>query len=285
MKYLFELLRLLRNIYFNRRARKLGLAFILSKKNFIEQNNLLSKIIRNIESGKSLDEELMGFNGYRFTERIVEYPFFVNWSDKLDNRRNILDVGCVLNNKLILDQVSIFENIWFCNPSVEPIAYNKPIFYHIANLENAFENSDIKFDNITCLSTIEHIGYDNSHYNVYDPPMFFEANDDVFIQSVLKLISLLNESGNLLVSVPFGLREAIRHPVTLKYSSQVFNSKTLKKLVKSLPNNVRHVFSIYKATDQGWVKSDAEDCDYIKYAANTPASGAGAVCLMELRLG
>jgi hypothetical protein len=120
------------------------------------------------------------FNKYNKTyanERSVEIALGLTEISQ-HNHESILELGCVLPhytkcNWRVIDKFEIGKGI-----------INEDILQY---------KSDKKFDLIICLSTLEHIGIDDS---VVNPKLSVQALD--------KLKSLLSSSGKLLITVPAG---------------------------------------------------------------------------------
>jgi len=110
------------------------LAKILSEKYFKESNRFIVSLIERINNGENVEAVLKGFDGTKFTERIVEYTYFASWINDVKSD-TILDVGSVLNN----DNVNMllkekFKSVWFCNVASESIVLDNPVYYHISSL-------------------------------------------------------------------------------------------------------------------------------------------------------
>lgn len=256
------------------------LAQILDAQYFHRRDKLLGPLIRNILEFGLLEDNLKGFDATKFDERVVEYAYFTSWIKSSTIFEDILDVGNVLNNKLITYILNKFcKNVWLCNPAIEAkIFIENSLYYHISKLSSAFTNG-MQFSQVTSLSTIEHIGYDNSQYGSTESAKYYSPNDDVLIESVQKLGTLVNNGGKLLISVPYGYREVLTHPKTFKISSQVFDYSAINKAIQTLLDmGFNVVFDVYKATENGWILTDPEVCE-VRYAHGCPA--AAAVCFLS----
>lgn len=258
------------------------LGWLFTREMVRAQSEQIHQVFGKCDSGISLEKALTGFPGREYGERVVEYPYVADWMQRKGFSGSICDVGCVLNNEVIAGRVSSrFREVWFCNPAVEPITLDPPVNYHISPLDKAFPDGS-KFDAVTCLSTIEHIGYDNSQYGANLPAELKEPSDKPFLDALEKLVSLVKPGGHLLVSVPFGQREVRIHRKTKKLAFQVFDSSSLeagKKLLKSHGLEVEAV--VYAAREDGWLPV-APDTQGLRYGGGLPA--AGAVLLMECRI-
>jgi hypothetical protein len=253
-------------------------ARILDSAYFARRNPLVQSLIERIRSGEPLASVLRGIPARQYDERLLEYPVFADWllSHKIGS--DILDVGCVLNNRLVSNLLGErCGAVWFCNPSVEQVwPLTNPTFYHVADLTKAFASGP-RFPLVTCLSTIEHIGYDNSQYGGDQPGQFTDPRPETLADACRSLIALTAPSGALLITVPYGFAEALVHPVTRKIASQVFNERGLQNAVTTLRNDlVDCEYRVFQAFEDGWTQVDPASCT-ARYADGCPAAAAVAV--------
>jgi len=253
---------------------------ILTEKYFNIQHEAVVKLLEKIIRGEALEDVLKSESTTKFGERIVEYPYFADWLLKKDRGLDILDVGCVLNNRCVDMLLKKHCNtVWFCNPVIEKDIYiSNTIFYHVSSLEESFPNAQ-QFRLVTCFSTIEHIGYDNSQYGKLSSQRFYGPAVEPFIESFQKLADLTAPGGNLLVSFPYGYREAIIHPCTGKVASQVMDYASIQQCLPVLDaKGISYALKVFAATSKGWMKVEPKEC-HARYAAGCP--GATAVALIE----
>ena len=159
--------------------------------------------------------------------------------------------------------------------AVEPVVLDGPVFYHQSGLGDAFANGET-FPLVTCLSTIEHIGYDNSHYGVATPVRWELPTVDPLFGSLRRIVELTAPGGRFLVSLPYGFREALVHPATGKVASQVFDFDAISSTIHTIFDVMEDVqFDVYHAQPEGWLPVDPESC-HARYADGCPAAGAVA---------
>jgi len=253
-------------------------ARILDTFYFARRDPMIQQLVERIRAGEDLYAVLQGFNAKNTDERVLEYPYFVDWFLKQANKTSVLDVGCVLNNKIVSSILSEYCNyVWFCNVAMEKNVFvNNPVYYHIAGLAKSFPGGE-SFPLITCLSTIEHIGFDNSQYGCLTPAQYTTPTLEPFIESFKKLAQLMSPGGNLLISVPFGYKEALVHPATGKIASQVFDYGSLKEGEAVLySEGVACEVEVLAAQKNGWEQVDAATCN-LRYADGCPAAAAIAM--------
>lgn len=250
---------------------------ILSTGFQVRQDRQIEGLIGRVAGGEDLDRVVAGFDARRFGERVVEYPYVVEWLLSQPPGNDLLDVGCVLNKRLLSGVLGErCRAVWFCNPALEPPQLpGLPVFYHLSPLATAFPNG-MRFPSVTCLSTLEHIGYDNSQYGDAAPARYSAPSTEPFRQSFSSLARLLAPGGSLLVSFPFGRREVLIHPRTAKISSQVMDRAAVEECLPVFEaEGVGVTVEVFAATASGWQRRGLERDDY-RYADGCPAAAAVA---------
>jgi len=259
-----------------------------SREFFFEREVLLHPLLKKVfESGEMKDSFLLSSELSEFDERVVEYPLALAKLMKEANGRKIqlLDVGCVLNNSCIKGYVTdLTKMIWFLNPVLEQLAYENNMAYILADIRKHCLPEKLTFDFVTCLSTLEHLGMDNTSYEGSSAE--FEGNlknpEKFAIEAVPRLSGLVKPGGYFLISVPFGSFEYLytygkmSHPIYYTYDKQMLLALQ-DKLV-----GFDCKISIYKVIPKkGWVKTSINDNNILKHADKCAA--AGAVAFIEAR--
>lgn len=254
------------------------LADLLDEEYFARRDPLIQSLIERIRRGEPFADVMQGFDAREFDERVAEYAFLTQWLLEREKGLELLDVGCVVNNRLVTNLLlERCGQVWLCNPALEPrITVPNPLFYHVADLADSFPGGE-RFPMVTCLSTIEHIGYDNSQYGIRTEGLFTEPQTATLISAMSKLATLTAPGGHLLVSVPFGHREALIHPVTNKVASQVFDHESLAEGLDALrQKGVSYDVHVLEARPEGWLQVSPEEC-HVRYAESSPAAAAVAL--------
>jgi hypothetical protein len=141
-----------------------------------------------------------------YDERVVEYSWAMSRIAAVGCAERYLDVGCVLNTEYCLRKLtSQFKDIHFLNLVSEPLALHGRISYHCEDVRA----SNLRpgwFDVVTCLSTIEHVGGDNSYNRSPNgtAELAHGSGRQAWKPAFQSLLGLVKSNGLLLVSMPFG---------------------------------------------------------------------------------
>lgn len=240
-----------------------------------------ARVIRAaIEGGVLGPQPLPEGFGRGLDERVIEYPWLFS---RLPPREGVLlDAGSVLNHADIIRHPTLAAKaitVMTLAPE-EKCFWQDGISYLYGDLRNTCFR-DAYFDWIVCLSTLEHIGLDNSRFYGAEPPGSDE--NDSFQAAIAELARLLKPGGSLYLSVPFG--KAADHGWL-----QVFDSSMLDQVVERFePSSSTE--DIFIAASDGWRPSDRGEAAVARYfdrhASNdlgsTVPAAAEAVACLELR--
>lgn len=175
---------------------------------FSDYENRRKKIIENVIG----DEKLLGSfckrellpSGYGIgiDERCIEYPWlFANFADKVEI---MLDAGSTLNYDFILNSPLIAGkviHILTLAPE-ENCFWKRGISYLFQDLRD-IPIIGSYYDTVVCLSTLEHIGCDNTIYT--QNGHYHEDRCDDFLLVMKELRRVLKPGGTLFLTVPFGI--------------------------------------------------------------------------------
>lgn len=194
--------------------------------------------------------------GWRLDERIIEYSWLLS---QLELRpRRLFDAGSALNFELILKRLhELGRNVTIMTLEPEQQAYWKlKVSYQYGDLrQTPFQ--DEWFDEIVSVSTLEHIGFDNTFYGSNAKP---ESGN--YIQAVNELWRILKPNGVLYITLPYG--EADDIIINGKVFARQFNADMLDRLLGCLKTDSKHsVF--YRYTADGWILSEQSSCDDLHY--------------------
>jgi SAM-dependent methyltransferase len=181
--------------------------------------------------------------GVGLDERVVEFPWLL--SRRPGGR--VLDAGSALNHEHVLDRfLPRFESLTIVTLAPEAVAFpQRGISYVYGDLRD-LPFRDAFFDTIVSLSTLEHVGMDNTRYSASAA----RANDpDAELgRAVAELRRVLKPAGTLLVSVPFGRSEDHGW-------FRQFGPEELDRLVERLEPRTAEV-ELFRYGADGWCRSD-----------------------------
>jgi SAM-dependent methyltransferase len=224
------------------------------------------------------DGSLPSGYGVGLDERVVEYP----WLSAAQPRGRALDAGSTLNHAHILDRfLPTLDSLTMVTLSPEPGSFpERGVTYVYADLrELPFERGC--FDVVISLSTLEHVGMDNS---VYTPGAGRAADPDAELgRAVRELRRVLIAGGRVLISVPYG------RPEDHGWFRQLGRSDVERLMEAFEP--VEHEVLVWLYTREGWRRSDLQEASSASYrpfyADRTPvedlAAAARAVACISMR--
>lgn len=216
--------------------------------------------------------------GVSFDERVVEYP----WLLADPPQGAVLDAGSTLNHAHILDRVlPRLERLSIATLAPEPVSFpERGVSYVYADLRDLPFRDDL-FDEVVSLSTLEHVGMDNSVYGDREPR---SAEPDAELGRALdELTRLLRPGGRLRISVPYG------KPEDHGWFRQ-FGRDDVDALVARFGPGQAEV-RVFRYTRAGWQQSSLDEagndeyCDHTKDPAPAPdlAAAARAVACLDIR--
>ncbi len=213
--------------------------------------------------------------GYGVDERIVEYPWVIA---NLPGRSvSMLDAGSALNFETILAHPKLKnKKITIVNLNPEANCFwRRGVSYLFEDIRK-LPFADNSFDVIVCISTLEHVGMDNTE--VYTSDSRYKENKvEDYLVAATELKRVLKPGGNLFITVPFG-----------KYQNlgffQQFNSDMLDKVIKVFQGQAGVHF--YKHVSSGWQLSSQEDCNTAEYIGKKGKDNsiAGAIAIACINL-
>jgi SAM-dependent methyltransferase len=125
------------------------------------------------------------------------------------------------------------------------------------------------FDTIWCISTLEHVGMDNSGYT-----QNYRLDDGADRRAVLALVGLLAPGGTLLITVPFGCAE--HHGWFRNYDRERWDAVTA-----GLENRGETVKLFFRHDGaRGWIATDPAALSATGYFSQSNAGAAGLAALL-----
>ena len=167
----------------------------------------------------------------------------------------MLDAGSTLNFDYILKELTHLKKIFITTLYPEKLSFNElNISYTYENLSN-LSFKDNYFDTITCISTLEHIGFNNEIYN-YGRFKSKKIDKKQLKKALINLKRVLKKNGKLLISIPFGKRGIYEN-------MQQFNATDLKNILNHLKLKKNEI-DFYMYDNNNWIKCKKEDCNNIE---------------------
>jgi SAM-dependent methyltransferase len=217
--------------------------------------------------------------GIGLDERVVEHP----WLLAQDLGGKLLDAGAALNHRHVVDHLRPrVSELCVATIEPEPVAFlERRVSYAFADLRD-LPFRDGYFDVVASISTLEHVGMDNTRYGVGTPRA---PDPDRELDAALReLVRLLALSGTLYFSVPYGA------PEDHGWLRQ-FDRAGLDRLIAAANPTSRSVV-VYRYARAGWQLSDLAAAADARYRDREreprppdDASNARAVACVRLTFG
>lgn len=189
--------------------------------------------------------------GQYLDERVVEYPWLFSRLSK--DAGDLLDAGSSLNFDFILTHPVLKEKtITIVTLEPEPKCFwRRRISYFFGDIRSlAFR--DNYFDDVVCISTLEHVGMDNTM--VYSADRRFKEGRRLdFLKAVAELRRVVKRGGRLFVTVPYG-----------RYTDfgwyQQFDREMVRLTIDTFGAEL-HTETYYCYESGGWSVSDKYQCE------------------------
>jgi SAM-dependent methyltransferase len=213
------------------------------------------QIINSINSKDFNPSTIKEGYGFRLDERIIEYPWLLSRLPSDSGR--LLDAGSILNYDFLLAQNSIqTKQIFISTLAPEKFCFwGKGVCYIYEDLRETCYKDDY-FDWIVSISTIEHIGLDNTLLYTAD-----ESKNENYPNSYLLAIKeferILKPGGVLYLSFPFGQHK--NHGWF-----QIFNNEMLDEAIQTF-SPASFIETHFKYDAQGWRLSSRDESKNATY--------------------
>jgi SAM-dependent methyltransferase len=164
----------------------------------------------------------------------------------------LLDAGSVLNFSCVLAHPKLQAkdvSIVTLAPE-EQCHWRRGVSYVFADIRN-LPFRDNWFDQVVSLSTLEHVGKDNTRLYTGDG-RFHENDESAFLEAVRELRRVCNPGGKVYISVPYG-----RFTDFGWY--QQFDARRVQRLIEAFAP-AQYEGTYYRYESAGWTVSSKDDC-------------------------
>ena len=223
--------------------------------------------------------------GFRLDARVVEIPWVLARVASRSGR--LLDAGSSLNYDFVLT-APLLSNKKITIVTLSPEAtclWKRGISYVFGDLRN-LDFRDECFDTVVCISTIEHVGMDNSLYTGQKEDTPKDPQD--FLLALGELKRVLKKDGMLYITFPFG-----------KFEDhgwfQQFDANLTDRLMEEFAPS-RFNETVFRYEPSGWQLSNRTSCaqaqffdvhkskyfdpnSSVEYPPDFPAGERGVMCL------
>jgi SAM-dependent methyltransferase len=233
-------------------------------------------LIAALRAGRELPA---GF-GVGFDERVVEFP----WTVTRDLTGRVLDAGSTLNHPHVIVRIRPrVDELDIVTLAPEPQSFPfLDISYLFADLRE-LPVRDAIYDRVVSISTLEHVGMDNTQYGD-EGPRSSDPSADV-AQAMAEMRRVLKPEGKLFITVPYGAKADLGW-------QRVFDLEGLDELVDAFGPREQHR-EFFRYTAAGWQRSDPQEAadsvyrDHFAESESEPppdrAVAARAIACVELR--
>ena len=233
------------NLYIKNGRKPWSKGYCLFKENFIKKLINESFYIDTFRDGLPLPKHY----GQFLDERVIEYPWCISRVNQVPSR--LLDAGSALNFSYVLNHEKLqTKDITIATLEPESNCYwqNRISYIYSNILELPFK--DDWFDEVASISTLEHIGMDNSIYS--DNEKFKQKDKFIFLKAVSELKRVTKPGGKIYITIPYG-----RYTDFGYY--QQFSAEMINLMLDTFsPNKVVETYYCYESG--GWSISDKQYC-------------------------
>jgi SAM-dependent methyltransferase len=209
----------------------------------------------NFENNK----EIIGLGD---SERCIEIPWGLS---KYSDEQTVLDIGYANAEEryiksLLSLKIPYLHGLDISKREIEGI------ISHLGDIRKT-NFDDNFFDFVFCISTLEHIGRDNSIYRAD----CIEDEDQGDLDAIREIYRITKNEGKIVITLPFG--KLFNFGWFIHYDENRLNT-----LLNACPFEIlKEEFFIYK---NGWHKCDINDVKDVLYHDNEAPAAAGLVCLL-----
>ncbi|HYE84964.1 MAG TPA: methyltransferase domain-containing protein [Vicinamibacterales bacterium] len=209
--------------------------------------------------------ELPPAYGTGLDERCVEYPWLFSQLSGVTGP--ILDAGSVFNHAYLLRHLPFdarYLHILTLAPESE-CHWQAGISYLFADLRSVPIRGG-HYDVVACISTLEHVGFDNSALSGRNEHREVNATD--FVAVMRELSRVLKPGGTLYLTVPYGVARRFA-------GFQQFDGALLETAIGAFEARRDVHLRFFRYGAGGWRTAAQSDCDDAQFADWIPAAARG----------
>jgi SAM-dependent methyltransferase len=196
-------------------------------------------------------------HGVGLDERSIEYPWLL--SQLPSGRARVLDAGSSLNHSLLLNSPTIADkSLHIVTLAPEPQCFWRQGVSYLFEDLRALPIKDDFYDIVVSISTLEHVGCDNTYYSARTP-LAEDCRDD-FVLAAREIRRVLKPGGLLLLTVPYGAYQ-------FHGAFQQFDRARLSRAKEEFGKMVSITERFYRYGIGGWQLARDEDCAHCEYVA------------------
>ena len=201
-----------------------------------------------------LHQELPEGYGFRLDERAIEYPWVLS---RLDSRATwLLDAGGTLNYEYLLAlPVLNSKSIVVYTRAPDGQIGQGNVSYIYADLRSTLIKDEV-FEEIVCISTLEHIGMDSTFIYTADEN-YRESKHGDYRLVLHEFRRLLAPGGRLFITVPYGQYQDCGW-------MQQFDRALVEDAIQTFGGKLIRL-EFYRYVPSGWKRADATECKDCKY--------------------
>ncbi|HEV8410994.1 MAG TPA: methyltransferase domain-containing protein [Gemmatimonadaceae bacterium] len=201
-------------------------------------------------------------HGLHLDERTVELPWTLAQLGARTGGRS-LDAGSALNHEFLLAHPAIAaRDLTIATLAPERDCFwQRRISYNFCDLR-ALPFRDAWFDEVICVSTLEHVGFDNSGFA--GAAAAAAPSPNTWQTALRELARVVRPGGVLLLTLPFGRAQSF--PAFQQFDSALLaEARGIFKPVAGVESYFRYF------NDRGWSRVGAAECATATYAAESTA--------------
>lgn len=201
----------------------------------------------------AVGKELPPMFGAALDERVVEYAWVFGHLRRAGPTGRLLDAGSIFNHDYLLRRPPLQGS----DLTIMTLAPEKQCFWHsgisyvFGDLRDTYFK-DGAFDTIVCISTIEHVGLDNTLLYTSDRERA-ECDERGFVAAAKEFRRIIKPGGVCYISFPYGAR------LNLGWY-QVFDDAMVEQIVEAYGPS-EHSVEYFSYTKQGWRRASAVEVE------------------------